>query len=322
MIYLVFICLVYFFISAKPADKLGLKRRLLFYKYIEIIEQRKKQETIFQKGVLRFRRVARRYIALSRTFKKDIMNRWRVLFKIPMFRLYFICILFWIYTMYLVYYRMIDNGFYNKKLGKGFIMYKCFYFNSECFDYESFWRNKLVFATLLCWIIAMVYQLKFGLPLWRSLITEFTLAERLLFMCFDNLPFIKEISVLTKFASTRTSLLMWDWLSISDVYFQMKKAKFFQKSIEAMPFVPKSSKFLKGLLSIGVLVVTIAFFIGPMIPYSDIFENGGIYDIKGAQIKIDIVSNKAQILGTLFKSDLVLSSQQRGIILIKLFRSQ
>ena len=133
--YLTFACAIYFFISAKSMDKLGLKKRLLFYKYIDNIDNRKKKETIFERGILRFRKVARRYIALSRTFKPEKINLNSQIFKMPMFRFYCLCLVLWAYAYYLTYFVMINNGHFDKTHDGFFDRYYCFYnFGEKCFS--------------------------------------------------------------------------------------------------------------------------------------------------------------------------------------------
>ena len=107
------------------------------------------------------------------------------------------------------------------------------------------------------------------------------------------MPILKEVSVITKFASTRTSLLMFDWLTIADTYFLMKKAKFKQKSKEKAPFVYKLNFCLKMILSIMITLMLLAVVVGPLIPFSRLFSLDSVFEIEGAQIKIDILSNKA-----------------------------
>lgn len=76
-------------------------------------------------------------------------------------------------------------------------------------------------------------QIKYGLPLWSTRIVEFNLVNKIKFYVSNFLPYFREIVVVCKFAANKTALNVMHWLTINDVSFMMKKAKFVQVTRES-----------------------------------------------------------------------------------------
>lgn len=177
--YFVFISAIYLFICRSPSDILGLKKRLLFYKYIGEVGTPQRKETIFQKGIFRFRRVVRLCIQLLRSFKAKKSNLTLEVFSFREYRLYLACICFWVYTVYLTYFRMISNGHINKTYDTYMDKYYCLYgFRSAssvteslaCFSRSTYFWSKFLMLALVTWLYLIIVQLKYGLPIWSSVL--------------------------------------------------------------------------------------------------------------------------------------------------------
>lgn len=76
------------------------------------------------------------------------------------------------------------------------------------------------------WLLAGMLQIKYGLPLFKSKIVDFDLANKVKFIATGYLPFIREILVVCAFAANKTALTVMNWLTMNDVWFIMKNAKF------------------------------------------------------------------------------------------------
>lgn len=83
------------------------------------------------------------------------------------------------------------------------------------------------------WVLAAMMQIKYGLPLWSTRIVEFNLVNKIKFYVSNFLPYFREIVVVCKFAANKTALNVMHWLTINDVSFMMKKAKFVQVTRES-----------------------------------------------------------------------------------------
>lgn len=310
----------YYFIS-NSKDTLGLQKRPLIYKCISNIKASNRSH-LFDNYTLKFRRIVRRLISLSRAFKHQDREVRDKIFSLPLFRFYIICIIFQIYSFFLSYYMLVRNGHYNKEKNDFWSMYECFFdfddylFRSKpgsCFNLRFFLLNKFIFASQLFWMFIIVLQLRFGLPLWRSLITSFNIFDKVTFLSFNNAPFLKEIYIFTKFASTKSSLLLYDWFTIADTYFIMKKTKFKQLSKEKYPFTYKLGLKLKFLIGVLVIIVTLIFFIGPLVPFSTSIGFESQQEIIGSSIDISLISRENHIIGVLFSSQMMISSTQAEI---------
>jgi len=70
-------------------------------------------------------------------------------------------------------------------------------------------------ATL--WLLSGMLQIKYGLPLFKSNIVDFNLANQIKFIVTGYLPFIREILVVCAFAANKTALNVFNWLTMNDV---------------------------------------------------------------------------------------------------------
>jgi len=54
--------------------------------------------------------------------------------------------------------------------------------------------------------------------------------DNISFNIYKTLPLFREMAILIEYGSTRTSLEMSDYLTVSDTYFNMKTTKFNEKA--------------------------------------------------------------------------------------------
>lgn len=310
MVYLTFAAFQMFFISAKSTDKVGLKTKPLFFDYIDQAILAKKKETIFERPIIKLRKVIKRVISIRRTFRPVENSKITSEFlENPLFRLLICQILFWVYFNYLVYFRLVSKG-HTSKLESNFLdMYKCFYQKDiKCHPRIQYFWTKVIQISGTFWMLMVMVQIKYGLPKWSTSIIEFNLFNKMKFFAKNFTPFIREIFVICNFAANKTSLPMMHWLTINDVIFLMTKAKFTQVSKEKQKFGVKQPWLVKTLISILTIFFFLLVVIGPLVPFSSVFHARDVHEIIGSQVLIGVRSNKNIDLGLLFKSELMLGS--------------
>lgn len=291
-------------------DKVGLKTKPLFFDCIDQAILAKKKETIFERPIIRFRKVAKRVIALLRTFKPRAPEKMSTeLLRNPIFRLLICQMLFWCYLNYLIYFRLVSKG-HTSKLNRGFFeKYKCFYNkNLSCHPSKSYFWTKVIQFSGTLWTMMGILQIKYGLPKWSSNIIEFNLLNKLKFYAKNFTPFIREIFVISRFAANKTSLTVMHWLTINDVVFVMQKAKFLQVSKEKQKFGVKQPWLLKIIIGIIITLFFLLVVIGPLLPFSNFFHAQDVHEIIASKVVIGVRSNTNIDLGLLFKSELMLES--------------
>ena len=84
----------------------------------------------------------------------------------------------------------------------------------------------MIYLACTMWMLASMLQIKYGLSLWSTSIIEFNLANEIKFYVSNFLPYIREITVIASFAANKTALNVMHWLTINDIFFMMKSAKF------------------------------------------------------------------------------------------------
>lgn len=227
-----------FFLSAKSVDNLGLTSKPLFFDYIDKAILAKKKETIFQRPLLKFRKASKKIIALIRTFtgekKSSVMKG---LMENPIMRLYILQMFFWVYINYLVFFILVEKGQTSQISHDFFKSYQCFYSKDDkCHPALQFYWTKIIQLMATLWLLAGMLQIKYGLPLFKSKIVDFDMANQIKFIVTGYMPFIREILVVCAFAANKTALNVMNWLTINDVWFIMKNAKFDQVSKDEQPF--------------------------------------------------------------------------------------
>ena len=89
----------------------------------------------------------------------------------------------------------------------------------------------------------------------------------------------------------------------------LKSAKFRQKSREGQAFGKAPSRIIKTaflvLCFIGILLVVE----GPLLPFSSLFENSEVYEIKSSKVKINFLASGGMKLGTIFESNLMINTR-------------
>lgn len=133
--------------------------------------------------------------------------------------------------------------------------------------------------------------------------------EYVVFLVVHNIPLFKEIGMLIKFASTRTSLTIYNWFTIKDIEMTMKVTKFSQIKRDRQNFVNKLNIWLKRLLAVGILIVTFIVFLGPLMLFSN-YQLGNTYqDIETMKIDVSIFDKNQHKIGSFFESNLILKTK-------------
>jgi len=306
-------CLIQFYLSAKSTDKIGLRKKPYFYKYIDEALISSQKETFFRGNQYKLRRLMRMIIDLIKAFKSEPKKKILfVLLKFPIYRFYLLAFIFWIYINLMAHYFLINNGHFSKTKQTFLEIYYCFHtFNIECHPTEQYYWTKAIYATSTLFILTLCYQIKLGIPVWKSLITNFDAIEKIQNIIMNAAPFVKEISVLLKFASTKTSITMFEWMTISDIYYVMKTTKFNQKQQDQSKFVAAAGYFLKIIFVIGIIIVTILTVVGPLLPFNSWGVENKVFKIESSRVEIGISTNKGVYLGNIFSSSMMLSSDER-----------
>lgn len=312
-----FATLQLFFISAKSTDKAGLKTKPLFFDCIDQAILAKKKETIFERPIIKFRKVSKRLVSILRTFKPGKKENIRSeLLRNPIYRLLICQVIFWIYFNYLIYFRLVSKG-HTSKINTGFFeKYRCFYnTHLSCHPHIPYIWTKVIHFSGTFWILMVMLQIKYGLPKWNTNMIDFNLANKLKFYAKNFTPFIRELYVIVNFAANKTSLTVMHWLTINDVVFVMKNAKFRQVSIEKEKFGVKQPWLLKIIIGIVITLFFLLVVIGPLLPFSTFFQAHDVHEIIGSKVVIGVRSNLNIDLGLLFKSELMLESVELRKIL-------
>lgn len=146
--------------------------------------------------------------------------------------------------------------------------------------------------------------------MWSTRIIEFNLVNKIKFYVSNFLPYLREIVVVSSFAANKTALNVMHWLTINDVCFMMKKAKFVQVARESQTFGVKQSSLFKTIIAIVNFFILLLVLIGPLVPFSDFLHGSLVHEITNTEITIGVTSNSGIDLGLLFKSELTLASEK------------
>ena len=269
---------------------------------------------IFQSPSYRFKRKARILLNLIKVFRpKGPKTIFGEVYSNPLYRLYICQIFFWVYLNILIYFRLIIKGHTDKRITGFLEKYKCFFqLSMNCHPREQYYWTKLIYFTSTLWLLILTIQIKIGLPKWTTTITKFDMVDKLKFYAILYTPFLREIIIVCRFAASKTSLNVFNWLTIDDITAMMVKAKFMQKARDQHTFDQKPSFVFKSIVSFVITLFLILVFIGPMLLFSNMFSASQVHDVYGAEVRVGVYSYQGIALGDLFSSKLMLESKTLG----------
>ena len=294
-------------LSKKSPDIAGMASKKYFDNYLKTQKLSMDDKVI---GPLeKYRRVVKSIINVFRIFKprKKVSEDHK---ENPAFLLYTVTLLLWAYLSYLFYFKLVFKSHFDLTITDFAQIFSCFYsHNLACHNKTAFVNLKILYGCCLLWILALLAQMKAGIQVWASSITDFDTMSSIKFGIYGGLPFVREISVVLDFAANNTSLAFGHWFVMEDIKNTMTKAKFRMKSLEKELFGVAVSAVVKWVLRIGILILTLLVVVGPMLPFSDFFSGNDDYPITSTHINIDILTNSGENLTPFFDSNMILRTE-------------
>lgn len=307
MIIIAFGCVQIYYMQRKSNDTAGIIGKKYFDNYLTQQKIKTQDENVLR-PIEKYRRVTKMIVNVLRLFKpakKDVSDHK----KNPAYKLYLVTIVFWIYLTYLFYFNLVIKSHFDQTVTGFFDKYKCFYRpENDCHNKKAYVYHKILYGFLMLWMLLMVYQIKYGILVWTSSIIEFNAYNHIRFTLYSFLPFFREIMVVLSFATNKTALSFNHWFIIEDIKHTMMRAKFLIKTREKEKFGVGMGTVTKIFFQIAIILVSVLTVVGPMIIFSDIFENTNEYKILSSKIKIDILTNKGLSLNPLFESEMMLKT--------------